>query len=121
MQGIEEGFASPQYAREELRAEISSMMTGDRLRLAHDPSRHAAHVSHWTQALKDDPREICRASQDAQVMSDYLLDRAREKVPERESRPAERRERLPRDPFRQPVERLEQQKFFRREFAGPSR
>ena len=38
VQGIEEGFASPHYAREELRAEISSMMTGDRLRLGHDPS-----------------------------------------------------------------------------------
>ena len=44
MQGIEEGFASPHYAREELRAEISSMMTGDWLRIGHDPSRHAAYV-----------------------------------------------------------------------------
>ena len=121
MQGIEEGFASPQYAREELRAEISSMMTGDRLRLGHDPSRHAAHVSHWTQALKDDPREICRAPQDAQVMSDHLLDRAREKVTEREARPAERRERVPRDPFRRPEGRPEQQRLFQREPAVPSR
>ncbi len=31
MLGTEEGFASPHYARDELRAEISSMMTGDRL------------------------------------------------------------------------------------------
>ena len=50
------------------------MITGDRLQLGHDPSRHAAYVGYWVQALKDDPREIYRASQDAQVMSDYLLD-----------------------------------------------
>ena len=85
MQGIEEGFASPHYAREELRAEISSMMTGDRLRLGHDPSRHAAYVGSWIQALRDDPREIYRASQDAQGISDYVLGRAREREPERES------------------------------------
>ena len=53
------------------------MMTGDRLRLGHDPSRHAAYVGSWIQALRDDPREIYRAAQDAQVMSDYVLDRTR--------------------------------------------
>ena len=83
--GIQEGFASPHYAREELRAEISSMMTGDRLRLGHDPSRHAAYVGSWIQALRDDPREIYRASQDAQMISDYVLGRTREREPDRES------------------------------------
>ncbi len=77
--GIEEGFASPHYAREELRAEISSMITGDRLGLGHDPSRHAAYVGSWIQALRDDPREIYRASKDAQDMSDFLLDRGRDR------------------------------------------
>ena len=38
------GTASPPYAREELRAEISSMMTRERLRLGHDPSFHSAYV-----------------------------------------------------------------------------
>ncbi len=121
VEGIREGARSPQYAREELRAEISSMITGDRLQLGHDSSRHAAYVSHWIQTLKDDPREIYRAAQDAQVMSDYLLDRPREKVTERESEPAERPERVPRNPFRQPEERPEQQRLFQREAAVPSR
>ena len=67
------------------------MITGDRLQLGHDSSRHAAYVDFWIQSLKDDPRKIYRASQDAQGMSDYLLDRTREKVPERESQPVERR------------------------------
>ncbi len=114
VEGIRGGVSSPRYAREELRAEISSMITGDRLQLGHDSSRHAAYVSHWIQALKDDPREICRASQDAQVMSDYLLDRTREKVTERETQPAERRERPPRDPFRRPEKRPEQQRLLQR-------
>ncbi len=119
--GIEEGFASPHYAREELRAEISSMMTGDRLLIGHDPTRHAAYVGSWIQALRDDPREIYRASQDAQVMSDYVLGRVREKPPERESEPVEERERLPRNPFRQPVDRPEHRSLFRRDIAAPSR
>ena len=106
MKGIREGCASADYAREELRAEISSMITGDRLQLGHDPSRHAAYVGYWVQTLKDDPREIYRASQDAQVMSDYVLDRAREKVTERES---------------QPAERPEHGRLFPREAIGPSR
>ena len=32
------------------------MMTGGRLQLGHDPSRHAAYVGSWIQALRDDPR-----------------------------------------------------------------
>ena len=75
--GIEDGFGSRDYAREELRAEISSMITGDRLQIGHDPTRHAAYVGSWIQALKEDPREIYRASRDAQDMSDYLLERSR--------------------------------------------
>ena len=77
MQGTEEGFHSAAYAREELRAEISSLMTGDRLGIGHDPGRHAAYVKAWIKALKEDPREVYRASRDAQEMSDYLLERAR--------------------------------------------
>ena len=121
IEGIREGARSPQYAREELRAEISSMITWDRLQLGHDSARHAAYVGHWIQTLKDDLREIYRAAQDAHVMSDYLLDRTQEKVTERESQVAEQRERLLGNPFRQPEGRPEQRRVFRREAAVPSR
>lgn len=97
------------------------MMTGDQLQLGHDPSRHAAYVGYWNQGLKGDPREIYRASQDAQMLSDYVLGRVREKLTERESQPAEQRELLPRNPFRQPEGRHEHQRLFGREAAGPSR
>ena len=82
LKGIEHGHGSQAYAREELRAEISSMMTGDRLELGHDPSRHASYVDSWIQKLREDPREVYRAARDAQLMSDYVLDRGREHAPE---------------------------------------
>ena len=38
-EGMEKGFGSTEYAREELRAEISAMMTGERVGVGHDPQR----------------------------------------------------------------------------------
>ena len=78
--GLEAGFRSDDYAREELRAEICSMMTGDRLKIGHDPTRHASYVGAWIKRLEKDPKEIYRASRDAQLMSNYLLDRGRSRV-----------------------------------------
>ncbi len=82
--GVADGTNSAEYAREELRAEISAMMTGDRLNVGHDSSRHASYVGSWIELLRDDPREIYRASRDAQEMSDYVLDRDRVRVEGRE-------------------------------------
>ena len=84
IEGTRDGYGSKPYAREELRAEISSMITGDRLELGHDPGRHAAYVGAWIQALRDDPREIYRASRDAQGISDYVLAPDRERLAARE-------------------------------------
>ena len=64
---------------------------------------------------------IPRAAQDAQVMSDYLLDRTREKVTERESRVADQRERPPMNPIRHPEGRPERHRLFQRDSAAPSR
>ena len=86
IEGIKGGFGSPDYAREELRAEISAMMTGERVGVGHDPSRGAAYVEGWIQALEEDPREIRRAAADAQKISDFVLARhiERETAPEAE-------------------------------------
>ena len=83
-QGISEGFASPAYAKEELRAEISAMMTGERVGVGHDPSRGAAYVEGWIAALEEDPREIRRAAADSQKISDFVLSRHREREAARE-------------------------------------
>ena len=81
--GVEAGFGSEAYAKEELRAEISAMMTGERIGVGHDPSRGAAYVENWVAVLKKDPLEIRHASGDAQKISDYVLRRGREREAER--------------------------------------
>ena len=86
-QGMADGFGSPAYAKEELRAEISAMMTGERVGVGHDPSRGAAYVEAWVTALKEDPREIRRAAADAHKISDFVLARSRERQAEREPAP----------------------------------
>lgn len=65
-------FGSESYAREELRAEIASLMMADRLGIGHDPSRHVSYVGNWIKALQQDPREIFRAASDAEKIAGYL-------------------------------------------------
>ncbi|WP_240164728.1 zincin-like metallopeptidase domain-containing protein, partial [Pantoea sp. Ap-967] len=66
-------FGSEGYAREELRAEIASLMLGERLDLGHDPGQHAAYVGSWIKALKEDPKEIFRAAADAERIAGYVM------------------------------------------------
>ncbi|MGZ8907862.1 MAG: zincin-like metallopeptidase domain-containing protein, partial [Methylobacter sp.] len=66
-------FGSEGYAKEELRAEIASMILGDELGIGHDPSQHAAYIGSWIKALKDDPLEIFRAAADAEKIQHYVL------------------------------------------------
>ena len=72
-------FGSVEYAREELRAEMSAMMTGERIGVGHDGSRGAAYVKGWLKALEEDPKEIYKASADAQKISDYLVQPVRDR------------------------------------------
>jgi putative DNA primase/helicase len=65
-------FGSEGYAREELRAEIASMMLGEQLEIGHDPGAHVAYIGSWIQALENDPREIFRAAAAAQKIVSYL-------------------------------------------------
>jgi len=66
-------FGSEAYAREELRAEIASMILGEELGIGHDPGQHAAYVASWIKAIKDDPLEIFRAAADAEKIQTYVL------------------------------------------------
>lgn len=65
-------FGSEAYAREELRAEIASLMMSSELGLPHDPSQHASYVASWIKALKKDPLEIFRAAADAQKIHTFI-------------------------------------------------
>lgn len=64
-------FGSEGYAREELRAEIASMLLGDELHIGHDPGQHASYVASWINILQNDPLEIFRAARDAESIYDY--------------------------------------------------
>jgi putative DNA primase/helicase len=66
-------FGSEGYAKEELRAEIASMILGDELGIGHDSNQHAAYVGSWIKALKEDPLEIFRAAADAEKIQAYVL------------------------------------------------
>ena len=66
-------FGSEEYAKEELRAEISSLIVGEELNIGHDPGQHAAYVKSWIKVLEDDPLEIFRAASDAEKIQKYVL------------------------------------------------
>jgi len=66
-------FGSEGYAREELRAEIASMIIGDEIGIGHDPGQHAAYVDSWIKVLREDPLEIFRAASDAEKIQQYVL------------------------------------------------
>lgn len=65
-------LGSEGYAKEELRAEIASLMLGDQLGIGHDPGQHAAYVKSWVKVLQDDPREIFRAAADAEKIVKHV-------------------------------------------------
>lgn len=73
-------FGSESYAKEELRAEIASMMIGDELQIGHDPGQHAAYVKSWVKVLKEDPKEILRAAKDAEQISAHIMGYEKEKI-----------------------------------------
>lgn len=66
-------FGSEAYAKEELRAELASLMLGERLEVGHDPGQHAAYVGSWIKALREDPRELFRAAADAEKIAGFVM------------------------------------------------
>lgn len=65
-------FGTEDYAREELRAEIASLLIGQELRIGHDPGQHAAYVDSWIKVLQENPFEIHSAATDAEKIFNYL-------------------------------------------------
>lgn len=65
-------FGTESYAKEELVAELSSMMMGDRLGIGHDPGQHVAYIGSWIKLLKKDPMAIMRAASQAEAVCKHL-------------------------------------------------
>lgn len=66
-------FGTPSYAKEELRAEIASMMLGETLDLGHNPDNHVSYIASWIKTLKEDHLEIFRAAADAEKIHNYIM------------------------------------------------
>jgi antirestriction protein ArdC len=66
-------FGSAVYAKEELRAELTSVAIGSMIGLSCDIPNHASYLQSWIAVLKADRREIFHAMAEAQRMADYIL------------------------------------------------
>ena len=63
------------YAKEELRAELTSMFLEQKynIRFSDDHYKnHAAYLQSWAKVLKDDPNELYRAASDAEKAMGYI-------------------------------------------------
>jgi hypothetical protein len=85
-------FGDPNYAKEELRAELTSVFLAAERGIPHNPEQHAAYVASWISALKNDKHEIFRAAKDAHNAADYLLGLERSKPIESKALPQIRTE-----------------------------
>jgi putative DNA primase/helicase len=66
-------FASIEYAKEELRAEISSLLVGAELGLGFQLGSHAAYIKSWIQILEDQPAELYKAAADAEKICTWVM------------------------------------------------
>lgn len=72
-------FGSDSYAKEELRAEISSCFLSNDLGLPSASEKHnknhAAYVKSWIQTIENDPAELMRAVKDADKITLYMKEK----------------------------------------------
>ena len=76
---IKNKFGTPEYAKEELRAEISSSFLMQKLGLEYDEkhlTNHKAYVRNWLDILKERPQELFSAIKDANKIVSYLEDKS---------------------------------------------
>ena len=69
-------FGTQKYAREELVAEIASMMAGAQLGTGSTPQHGAAYVENWLTVLRNDPKEIVKAAAAAQKAATWIVEHA---------------------------------------------
>ena len=66
-------FGDPNYAKEELRAELASVFIAAERGIPHNPEQHAAYVGSWIKSLQEDKNEIFRAARDAHKAADFII------------------------------------------------
>lgn len=77
-------FGSQEYAKEELRAEIASMILGQELNIGRNLDHNVAYIQNWISVLENDPLELFRAATDAEKIFDLVLSYQNERVQEHE-------------------------------------
>lgn len=78
-------FGSEEYAREELAAQMASLFISADLGIPFHPERHAAYNASWIEILQKDKNEFFRASRNAEIIADYVLNFGREISPSDET------------------------------------
>jgi len=68
------GFGSPDYAREELRAELTSAFLSQEFGLPSSIEGHAAYLQSWMKELKEDKTAFANAVSDAKQITEYIKD-----------------------------------------------
>ena len=72
---IRNTFGTPDYAKEELRAEISSAFMSQKIHLSEKGiENHKAYIQSWIRVLENKPDELFAAIKDAEKIADYLLE-----------------------------------------------
>lgn len=70
---LTKAFGSPEYAAEELVAELGAAIAAARLGISTRPrDDHAAYLAHWIELLGEDPKILFRTAAAAQRAVDYL-------------------------------------------------
>lgn len=71
-------FGSPEYAVEELRAEIASMFLMQEMGVAASESEienNSAYIEHWLKGIKENPDVLFTAIADADRITNYIIDK----------------------------------------------
>lgn len=67
-------FGSEGYAKEELRAELTSLFLSGETGVPQDLGSHAAYIQSWIKVLKEDKNEIFKAAKDAEKATEYVME-----------------------------------------------
>ena len=81
------GFGSPEYAREELVAEIASVLIAAEFGLNHSErviENSAEYVRSWAQLIRDNPQALIDAAFDASKATDYICGTVRQQAQSKE-------------------------------------
>ncbi|MBF0250772.1 MAG: DUF1738 domain-containing protein [Alphaproteobacteria bacterium] len=103
-------FGSEVYAKEELRAELTSYIMARDLGLGHFPERHANYVENWMQALKEDPNFLFQAARDADQIAQWIQEPEKRQALEKAAQEKRKGEKMERDKDRDTPPKAEKPK-----------